>query len=143
MRALGFAFGLSACTEAPVEAPSERVLAAEGKPAAPAPLQAASGTADPSDVVMGLVAAPGRDQVLANCVACHATALITQNHMSRARWDATLTWMQETQGLWEIPAPDRAAILDYLALTQGVDTSGAAAVDSPWAEPLYRPNPLW
>lgn len=119
----------------------ETVLAAEGQPAAHAPPQAAA--VDPSDVVMGLVAAPGRDQVLANCVACHATALITQNHMSRSRWDATLTWMQETQGLWEIPAPDRAAILDYLALTQGVDTGGAAAEDSPWAEPLYRPNPLW
>ena len=141
MRALGFALGLLACAEAPVEAPGETVLAAEGQPAAPAPPQAAA--VDPSDVVMGLVSAPGRDQVLANCVACHATALITQNHMSRASWDATLTWMQETQGLWEIPPPDRTAILDYLALTQGVNTGGAAAEDSPWAEPLYRPNPLW
>jgi hypothetical protein len=92
---------------------------------------------------MGLVAAPGRDQVLAHCVACHATALITQNHMSRERWDATLTWMQETQGLWEIPSPDRAAILDYLAATQGVGAGSGAAEDSPWAAPLYRPNPLW
>lgn len=107
----------------------------------PAPPPALAGAIDPDDVVMGLVAAPGRDTVLANCLACHSTALITQNHMTRARWDETLTWMQEKQGLWEIAPPDRAFILDYLELTQGVE--GAAGEDSPWAEPRYRPNPLW
>ncbi len=138
MRAWWFGLGLLACAEAPPAA-EQPLLAA---PEAGAPPSASAAAGDPEDIVMGLVAAPGRDEVLANCVACHATALITQNHMSRARWDATLTWMQETQGLWEIPAPDRAAILDYLALTQGTDTGGAPA-DSPWAAPVYRPNPLW
>ena len=103
----------------------------------------AAALADPTDVVMGLVDAPGRDTVLANCVACHSTALITQNHMSRERWDATLTWMQKTQGLWEIPTSDRASILDYLAVTQGVRGGARGDFDSPWAAPLYRPNPLW
>jgi hypothetical protein len=96
----------------------------------------------PTDVVMGLVQAPGRDAVMANCIACHSTALITQNRMSRQGWDDTITWMQEKQGLWPIADEPRAAILDYLQATQGVDEAGLGA-DSPWATPMYPPNPLW
>lgn len=134
MRAPALLLALAACGgEAPPEAPMEAPVEA--------PAEAPEAAIDRSDVVMGLVQAPGRDQVLANCVACHSTALITQNRMSRERWDATLTWMQETQGLWPIAAPDRARILDYLALTQGPEAEGA--VGGPWAQPTYPPNPLW
>ncbi len=98
---------------------------------------------DRTDVANGLVKAPGRELLLAHCTACHSTALITQNRMTRQRWDDTITWMQETQRLWPIPPADRARILDYLELTQGVDGAAVAAADSPWAAPRYRPNPIW
>ncbi len=134
MRATLLAVGLMACADPPT-APPVAPPPPQAAPAAPAaPL------IDESDVVMGLVQAPGRDKVLATCLACHSTALITQNRMTRERWDHTLTWMQETQGLWPIPPEDRALILDYLSLTQGID---APRADSPWAEPLYAPNPIW
>lgn len=145
MRVLSLAVGLCACSgdragpEGPLAEPDAAGPVSEQAPADASVV----GLVDSTDVVMGLVGAPGRDTVLANCVACHSTALITQNHMSRAGWDATVTWMQETQGLWEIPASDRATILDYLALTQGVEGAGQGAARSPWAAPLYRPNPLW
>ncbi len=92
------------------------------------------------DIKQGLVAGPGRDLVIANCTACHSTALITQNHMSRARWDKTITWMQQTQNLWAIAPDARAQILDYLEATQG-DDGGVAA--SAAGGPLYPPNPIW
>lgn len=98
---------------------------------------------DRTDVANGLVKAPGRELLLAHCTACHSTALITQNRMTRQRWDDTITWMQETQRLWPIPPADRARILDYLELTQGLDGAAMAAADSPWAAPRYRPNPIW
>jgi mono/diheme cytochrome c family protein len=57
----------------------------------------------------------GRDETFYLCIACHGTALIKQQGMSRERWDQTLTWMTEKHGM---PAPDadeRKLIVDYLA----------------------------
>jgi len=54
------------------------------------------------------------------------------------------TTMQETHGLWPLAPKIRNAILDYLATTQPPSTPGLdAGKQSPWAAPLYRPNPLW
>lgn len=129
---------------------AEQAPPAAPRDAAPAPVADAApvdgldpALIDRSDVANGLVKAPGRDLLLAHCTACHSTALITQNRMTRQRWDDTITWMQETQRLWPIPPADRARILDYLELTQGLDGAAMAAADSPWAAPRYRPNPLW
>jgi len=42
--------------------------------------------------------------------------LVTQQGMSRDRWDETLEWMVEEQGMSEIEdAATRNLILDYLA----------------------------
>lgn len=88
----------------------------------------------------GLTPGKGRQQVLDNCTACHSTAIILQNHMTRKKWDQTLTWMQEKQGLWNLEPDLREQILDYLSTHQGTKTS-------PSHNPLghqytYRPNPL-
>jgi hypothetical protein len=85
---------------------------------------------------------PGRDIVTAACTQCHTAEIIVASHMSRKTWDTTLTWMQETQGLVELEPDIRALILDYLVLTQGFDDE-ADNRSSPWANPLYRPNPIW
>jgi hypothetical protein len=50
--------------------------------------------------------------------------------------------MQQTQKLWALQPDVRGRILDYLAAAQGVEGS-AIGEASPWAEPMYRPNPIW
>lgn len=84
----------------------------------------------------------GREIVAAACTLCHTAEIIVASHMSRKTWDTTINWMQETQGLVELEPDIRALILDYLEETQGLDEE-ADAGSSPWASPLYRPNPIW
>jgi len=83
----------------------------------------------------------GRDIVWAACTSCHTAEIIVASHMSRKTWDTTLTWMEETQGLNQLEHDIRELVLDYLEQTQGLDEQEDAS--SPWASPLYRPNPLW
>lgn len=83
----------------------------------------------------------GRDVVVATCTGCHSADIIRQNQMSAADWDAIITWMQQTQNLWALAPDRRALIVDYLAEHFG--TSTVSSGETPWAEPLYPPNPLW
>lgn len=86
----------------------------------------------------------GRDVVLAMCMPCHSAAVIVASHRSRAGWDQTITKMQKQNGMWPIPAEVRGQILDYLEVTQPPSDPGLEkARETPWANPLYRPNPLW
>lgn len=63
----------------------------------------------------GLPPGPGREEVFYTCNACHSLMLVTQQGMSRARWDETLEWMVEEQGMTEIADTEtRDLILDYL-----------------------------
>ena len=57
----------------------------------------------------------GRDETFYLCIACHGSALIKQQGMSRERWDQTLTWMTDKHGMPEPDAADRKLIVDYLA----------------------------
>lgn len=90
----------------------------------------------------GLEPGKGRDIVWAACTSCHTAEIIIASHMSRKTWDTTLNWMEETQGLTELEPDMRELILDYLEETQGLDEQDDGA-SSPWASPLYRPNPIW
>jgi hypothetical protein len=73
------------------------------------------------DMQQGLPSGPGVDLVLGNCTICHSTSIILQNHMGREAWDKTITWMQKEQGMWELEAGDRRAILEYLSKHQGIN----------------------
>lgn len=117
-------------------APEAPPASAPDAPAAsaPAPEDAPPVGAD------GLVEAEGVQLVRAHCAACHSLQLVRQNRMTRERWDATITWMQETQKLWPIPPEQREPLLDYLGTWQA---PAPVEGDSPWATPTYRPNPLW
>lgn len=85
----------------------------------------------------------GRDLVLGTCTACHSESLVLKNHMTRDRWDETITWMQEKQGLWELSPDERKTILDYLAVHQGIaETGNAKAFNSSLYRYHYPPNPL-
>ena len=74
---------------------------------------------------------PGHDAVAAWCSGCHALALVTQQGMSRARWDDTITWMVEQQNMPEPSEAERKALLDYLASHFG-KSRGGDCVDTPW-----------
>jgi hypothetical protein len=82
-----------------------------------------------------------RDLVIETCTACHSSAIIRQNHMSRKRWDETITWMQEKQGLMDLSPEIRKRILDYLSEAQGVGSKSADPVKKIY-DYDYPPNPL-
>lgn len=63
----------------------------------------------------GLPPGPGREEVFYTCNACHSLKLVTQQGMSRSRWDDTLEWMVEEQGMSEFTNDNvKALVLDYL-----------------------------
>ena len=132
-----------ACGADPGQAPSRAEVSTTPPPIETNTVDPTAGS-QPARGDDGLVEAPGVELVRAHCSACHTTRLVQHNRMSRERWDATLTWMQTTQGLWEIAPEQRGAILDYLATWQGPEHHTAeAASTSPWASPRYEPNPIW
>ncbi|MEI8592882.1 c-type cytochrome [Photobacterium sp. Hal280] len=68
------------------------------------------------------ILAPGKDMALvaSACSACHSLYLVTQQGLSKERWDALLTWMVEEQGMDELAPDDREAILVYLSTYYGM-----------------------
>ena len=92
--------------------------------------------------IQGLEPGKGRGLVLTHCRACHSTALVVSFRASRAGWDAVITRMQQEEGLWGLSTEDRGVILGYLEATLGPASSGELP-GSPWAQPLYPPNPIW
>lgn len=89
-------------------------------PAAPAWTQEAA----EEDEFGGLPADEGRETVFYTCTACHSTAIIMQQGMSRSRWDHTLEWMVAKQGMPELAPEVREEILTYLAANFGEDRGG-------------------
>lgn len=89
------------------------VIAAHGLPAG----AASDPPGDPAgtDPDSGLIIAPGWELVRAHCGACHSYRLVTAQRGDRAFWLEAIRWMQRTQNLWELPADQESAILDYLA----------------------------
>lgn len=102
--------------------------------------------AEPKNIsaIQSLKPVPGREQVQINCIPCHSTAIIAATHATRERWDELITTMQQKHGLWPLVPTIRKQLLDYLTATQPPsDPSLDAGKQTPWALPLYRPNPLW
>lgn len=77
-------------------------------------------------VKTGLKDAPGLDLVIQNCTNCHSAKLVTQNRMSKERWNATIRWMQKTQNLWEL-GEKQEIIVDYLVANYPVEDKGRRA----------------
>ncbi len=63
---------------------------------------------------------PGREEVFYSYNACHSLMLVTQQGMNRARWEETLEWMIEEQGMSEF-ADDATCtlVLRYLSQNYG------------------------
>lgn len=93
----------------------------------------------------------GVDLVREQCLACHDDSYIVSLRLSREAWDETLEVMLG-MGMPPLDPEVRETVLDYLETTQGLrspdagdggdDAPDAAAFESPWANPLYEPNPL-
>ena len=97
-----------------------------------------------TSAIQSLKPGKGREQVQINCIPCHSTAIIAATHATRARWDELITTMQQKHGLWPLVPTIRTQLLDYLAATQPpTEPDLDAGKQTPWAQPLYRPNPLW
>ncbi len=62
-----------------------------------------------------LPAGKGRDESFYACTACHSTAIVRQQGMSRENWASALQWMTERHGLPQFDKAERELILDYLA----------------------------
>ena len=74
-------------------------------------------------VPTGLIAAKGFNIVAQQCTGCHSARLITQNRANREGWKGIISWMQETQNLWDL-GPNEAIILDYLSTHYAPDSTG-------------------
>ncbi|WP_193725735.1 hypothetical protein [Ferruginivarius sediminum] len=79
----------------------------------------------------------GRELVAGLCGACHSLRLVKQQGMSRERWDYTLDWMVEKQGMPELQPEMRTTILDYLAEHYGEKSRQDGGVS-----PFNRVQPL-
>ena len=75
------------------------------------------------DSATGLIKAQHFELVRAQCTACHAAQLITQNRASREGWLQMIRWMQESQGLWDL-GEHEPKILDYLVKYYGPNRQG-------------------
>jgi hypothetical protein len=62
-----------------------------------------------------LPAGTGREETFYACTACHSTAIIRSQGLSRDNWRAALDWMTERHGLPKFEPAERDLILDYLA----------------------------
>ena len=61
----------------------------------------------------GLKDAEGLLTVVNTCTVCHSADIVMNNRMNEERWNTTIKWMQDTQGLWEL-GPNQKVIVDYL-----------------------------
>lgn len=68
------------------------------------------------------ILAPGENMALVAsvCSACHSLHLVAQQGLSKQRWDETLDWMVEEQGMDELNPDDREAVLVYLSTYYGM-----------------------
>lgn len=85
--------------------------------------------------VESLPAGPGREETFGLCSACHAFRLVSNQGMSRAAWDDTLTLMTQRHNMPDVQGADRDLILDYLAAHYPARTQGPGGWRNPFAPP--------
>ncbi|WP_428776173.1 c-type cytochrome [Vibrio sp.] len=88
-------------------------------PAPPDWITAAAGTPVVSAGEGILTPGENMELVAAVCSACHSLYLVAQQGMSKKRWDKTLQWMVEEQGMEELNPDEYQAILVYLSTYYG------------------------
>lgn len=94
-----------------------------------------------TDADTGLVIAPDWELARAQCGACHSHAVLTQQRGNEHFWDATISRMQTTHGLWTIDAAQRARLVDYLASQYPATSRGDSPGRRPNLPAALRPRP--
>lgn len=96
---------------------------ASAKPGA-APTAASRGKALPKalpadvkhqDTVESMPPGKGQEETFYLCAACHGTAIIKAQGMTRERWDSTFQYMVDRHAMADPDKADRDLIVDYLA----------------------------
>ena len=85
------------------------------------------------DLDTGLLAEGDYLLVKRNCTACHSSKLILQNRATKEGWSEMISWMQNSQKLWDLGESEEP-ILDYLAKHYGPIDKGrrSPAVIDEW-----------
>ncbi|WAK03529.1 hypothetical protein [Methylobacter sp. YRD-M1] len=91
-----------------------------------------------TDAKTGLIIDQGFETVKTECTVCHSAKLIIQNRATRQGWLETIRWMQNTQGLRQLPAETEREILTYLATNYPLKQQGRRA--NPVVEKWYWLN---
>ena len=113
------------------------------EPLSARPAQPAQPAQPDQDLLHGLKPGEGRQLTLTYCALCHSASLVVSYRTTREGWDEVISRMEKEEGLWLFSFEDRTALLDYLEATQGPMDSEEPVRVTPWAEPLYKPNPIW
>jgi hypothetical protein len=101
--------------------PVELPVAAGPAPPAPAPARGkALPKALPADVrhqdtLESMPGGKGQEETFYLCAACHGTALIKAQGMTRQGWDSTFQYMVDRHGMADPDKADRDLVVDYLA----------------------------
>nr|WP_255491032.1 c-type cytochrome [Spartinivicinus marinus] len=66
-----------------------------------------------------LKAGNGSEVVSELCASCHSLRLVVQQGMNRERWEETLDWMVDEQGMDSIAYEKKQIVLDYLSTYYG------------------------
>ena len=94
----------------------------------------------------GLPEGEGRAVVYAVCSRCHSIRLVTQQGMTRKKWDQLLDWMVQKQGMPPLDTGTEQTVLDYLArhfdAGRPRDAAGGGGAPSPFTtvQPLGAPQ---
>ena len=85
--------------------------------------------ADEQSSVARLPAGPGHDLVLGNCLICHSSMMLEQQHKDSTAWNKTVTTMMT----WGSPLPpaQQPALVAYLAQHYPARSEGAPARTAP------------
>lgn len=60
-------------------------------------------------------AGDGQEETFYICTACHSSALVRQQGLSRDGWDRLIDFMMERHNMAPLDAVDRKQVVDYLA----------------------------
>ena len=83
-----------------------------------------------------LPAGPGREVVVARCVSCHETDLITQQRLTRTAWQRSVEKMVRWGAV--VDAAEREPLLDYLAAHFAATPAAQNLVATAASEPIYK-----
>lgn len=83
-----------------------------------------------------LPAGPGREVVVARCVACHEADLIVQQRLTRAAWQRSVEKMVRWGAV--VDTTEREPLLDYLAAHFAATPAAQNLVATASSEPIYK-----